>query len=501
MKRWLPLLLVLWTGPASAMDFYEDLDVWGPATFHDTMTLDTGVVVTGSMGILSALTVGGTGSISGWLIADSEWRQETRLTAVEDSTSTHTLQIAGLGDTVGMLEDSASTAVIRLNSIDSTLEDVAYDTTQLYYRLDTVAADTTRLAQRLDTVAVDTTILSRAVGSIVDTLAAVAVDTWRLYTTLRDLGDSVKSTNDTVNAAHSRLDIHDTRLDSIEDTLIIHADSINSIVGVSPDTFVKVNYDDTLYGYYNIQNRVTIQQDMADTPLAGIGIRDGLLVQLNNDGGEFLGYDTPNIALLSGVHNDGGGTVTVGIGVLGQVNNFDGHMESAVGMMAVIRGRSPRMIDNAACLLIPSQEVGETYIGEIAGINIEAQHGETTAWNLLSGGAGTKNEMEGYLIVGETLAVGETLTVQGVQVAPPLRQQAGEAPPDSFIANPLNLTGYVVLPSAFSDTRYAVAVLGPDVRTWSLGSKSDTAFRIDTSSAVALTGPVTWTATKYGRNF
>jgi hypothetical protein len=73
--------------------------------------------------------------------------------------------------------------------------------------------------------------------------------------------------------------------------------------------------------------------------------------------------------------------------------------------------------------------------------------------------------------------------------------KAGSASIASFTGNPSSSA--ITFGSAFSNNIYAVTVTGEDARSWTIQSKSNTGFTINSNSTVALTGPVYWIATPF----
>jgi len=73
--------------------------------------------------------------------------------------------------------------------------------------------------------------------------------------------------------------------------------------------------------------------------------------------------------------------------------------------------------------------------------------------------------------------------------------KAGSASIASFTGDPLIST--ITFGTAFSNNNYAVTVTGEDARSWSIQSKTNSGFTINSNDNVTLLGPVYWIATAY----
>ena len=73
--------------------------------------------------------------------------------------------------------------------------------------------------------------------------------------------------------------------------------------------------------------------------------------------------------------------------------------------------------------------------------------------------------------------------------------KAGSGSVVSFAGIPLSSS--ITFGTAFANNSYAVTVTGEDARSWTIQSKSNTGFTINSNSTVALTGPVYWIATPF----
>lgn len=74
--------------------------------------------------------------------------------------------------------------------------------------------------------------------------------------------------------------------------------------------------------------------------------------------------------------------------------------------------------------------------------------------------------------------------------------KAGSGSVSSFGGTPF--TSSITFDSSFSDNSYSVSIVGEDARIWSIQSKTNSGFIINTNSSVILTNPVYWTATPFG---
>jgi hypothetical protein len=74
--------------------------------------------------------------------------------------------------------------------------------------------------------------------------------------------------------------------------------------------------------------------------------------------------------------------------------------------------------------------------------------------------------------------------------------KAGSGSISSFGGTPF--TSSITFDSPFLNNSYSVAVIGEDARIWSIQSKTNSGFIINTNSSVILTNPVYWTATPFG---
>ena len=66
----------------------------------------------------------------------------------------------------------------------------------------------------------------------------------------------------------------------------------------------------------------------------------------------------------------------------------------------------------------------------------------------------------------------------------------------SFGGTPL--TAVVTFNTAFPDTDYSILVTGEDARAWTIESKTESGFTINTNSSIELIGSTFWQATSYG---
>lgn len=66
----------------------------------------------------------------------------------------------------------------------------------------------------------------------------------------------------------------------------------------------------------------------------------------------------------------------------------------------------------------------------------------------------------------------------------------------SFAGTPL--TSLVTFSTVFPDTDYSILVTGEDARAWTIESKTESGFTINTNSSIGLIGSTFWQATSYG---
>jgi hypothetical protein len=90
--------------------------------------------------------------------------------------------------------------------------------------------------------------------------------------------------------------------------------------------------------------------------------------------------------------------------------------------------------------------------------------------------------------------------IQGVTGAtgPSIKLKSGSVLANSFSGTPL--TSDVTFSSAYANTDYSISIIGEDVRTWSVSSKTTSGFTINSNSSEALSGLTYWTTIEYGEN-
>lgn len=79
-----------------------------------------------------------------------------------------------------------------------------------------------------------------------------------------------------------------------------------------------------------------------------------------------------------------------------------------------------------------------------------------------------------------------------------LPTKSGEVAAGSFSGSPLQYA--VNFASDFADAGYSISIGGNDARMFNWASRTASGFIINTNSAIALTGPVTWKAVKIGES-
>lgn len=124
-------------------------------------------------------------------------------------------------------------------------------------------------------------------------------------------------------------------------------------------------------------------------------------------------------------------------------------------------------------------------------------NGGTNVDNRIVTATGTNPELNGEA---NLTFNGSTLTVTGNITANSFTGslqslKAGSGSVASFGGSPYSSS--IVFSSAFANNSYAVTVTGEDARTWTVESKSNTGFIINSNSSQALTGPVYWIATPF----
>jgi hypothetical protein len=90
--------------------------------------------------------------------------------------------------------------------------------------------------------------------------------------------------------------------------------------------------------------------------------------------------------------------------------------------------------------------------------------------------------------------------IQGITGAtgPSIKLKSGSILANSFSGTPL--TSDITFSSAYADTDYSISIIGEDVRTWSVSSKTTSGFTINSNSSEALSGLTYWTTIEYGEN-